>query len=98
MGIEKRALDPRRVPRELYGPVQREEGSLPYNASFALSPRAFLSLGRPVHGLKGVFSAPSRLESTAHLLAAGVDLFYSRVCPSHAFDQLDAAFNRPALL
>lgn len=70
LGLEKRLLDVRRVAREKWTQFDADEGLPPYNASFALAPRAALT-PLPVHALRFVRSAPARLESTTHLLAVG---------------------------
>ena len=51
-------------------------------------------VSRPEH----VFTAPTPLESTSHVLVAGVDLFYVRASSGKPFDMIDEEFNRPSLV
>lgn len=46
----------------------------------------------------GIVAAPAVLESTAHVLVHGLDLFYTRVQPSAAFDLLAEDFPSALLL
>ncbi len=41
---------------------------------------------------------PARIESTCHMLAFGIDIFYSRVTPSKAYDCLGDDFNYLSLV
>lgn len=34
----------------------------------------------------GIATAPAAMESTSHILAMGLDLFYTRVAPAASFD------------
>ena len=43
-------------------------------------------------GLDAVDVTPSRLESTCLVLARGIDLFYTRISPSRAYDSLEEDF------
>ncbi len=43
-------------------------------------------------GLRGLATAPARLESTCLLFAYGIDLQYTRVAPARGFDSLDDDF------
>ena len=97
LGIEKRLLDVRRVPREKWTQFEQEDGLLPYNASVYVPPRAAL-LARPVASLRFVRSAAARLESTTHVLAVGTDIMYTHACPAGPFDRLSPDFNRFALV
>ena len=43
-------------------------------------------------GLEQVFVGPAVIESTTLVLAAGVDLFFTRATPSKTFDLLAVSF------
>lgn len=57
-------------------------------------PFAFLQ----VLGLRGVVTAPARLESTCLLFSYGVDLQYTRLAPAKGFDSLDDDFSYGLLM
>lgn len=40
----------------------------------------------------GIVTAPAAMESTSHVLAHGLDLFYTRIAPAASFDGLAAEF------
>jgi hypothetical protein len=42
-----------------------------------------------IFGLRGIQTAPAYLESTSLVFAWGVDMFFTRVTPSGAFDMLN---------
>ena len=90
--LDKKFLDPRRPTRK---PTKedKEERLVPYSEKLPLIPHMYVTYGQPVAGLRAIATAPSRLESTSHLLAHGVDLFYTRVTPSKSFDRLEDDFS-----
>ena len=42
--------------------------------------------------IPGIVTAPAAMESTTHMLAHGLDLYYTRVAPAASFDGLAADF------
>jgi hypothetical protein len=57
-----------------------------------IPPTAILTYNRTVHRLRSIRTAPTTLESSSHLLAVGLDLFYTRVAPSKPYDLLGSDF------
>lgn len=47
-----------------------------------------LTYNRTIHHLHRIRASPSYLESTSHLVALGLDLFYTRVSPAKSYDLL----------
>lgn len=72
---------------------QREEGIIPYIPELPLQHESFLNYNQTVANIKGIYSAPSGLESTSLVLVYGLDLFVTRVSPSKTFDLLKEDFD-----
>lgn len=85
-------LDPRR--HSMIAPEkQREEGIIPYIPELPLQHESFLNYNQTIVNIKGIFTAPSGLESTCLVLVYGLDLFVTRVSPSKTFDLLKEDFD-----
>jgi len=61
-------------------------------------PTQTLTHNRTVLGVTDVRSFPTKLESTSLLAAFGTDLFFSRVCPTKAFDMIGDDFGYSMLI
>eukprot|EP00668_Euglena_longa_P015748 GGOE01019889.1.p1 GENE.GGOE01019889.1~~GGOE01019889.1.p1 ORF type:complete len:1012 (+),score=325.31 GGOE01019889.1:17-3052(+) len=57
-----------------------------------------VTYNKTVHHLRAIRTAPASLESSSHMLAIGLDLFYTRVAPAKAFDLLGEDFSHWLLL
>ncbi|RVE41980.1 hypothetical protein evm_013370 [Chilo suppressalis] len=84
-------LEPRRPVTPT--PEQREEGLIPYAPELPLPAEAVINYNQTLHRITNIYTAPSGLESTSLVLAAGLDLFYTRVAPSKTFDLLKDDFD-----
>lgn len=85
-------LDPRR--HSMIAPEkQREEGIIPYIPELPLQHEAMINYNQTVANIKGIYTAPSGLESTCLVLVYGLDLFVTRVSPSKTFDLLKEDFD-----
>jgi hypothetical protein len=85
-------LDPRRhsmVPPE----KQREEGIIPYIPELVVQHENIINYNQSIANIRGIYTAPSRLESTCLVLVYGLDLFVTRVSPSKTFDLLKEDFD-----
>jgi hypothetical protein len=51
-----------------------------------------------VEGLRGIVTAPARLESNSLIFAYGIDLFYLRTAPSKTYDLLTEDFSYALLV
>jgi ER membrane protein complex subunit 1 len=85
-------LDPRRHSM-ISADKQREEGIIPYIPELPLQHDSMLNYNQTVAKIKGIFTAPSGLESTCLVLVYGLDLFVTRVSPSKTFDLLKEDFD-----
>lgn len=96
LALDKRYLDPRRT----VNPTQseKEEGIIPLTDSLPIIPQSYVTHALQVEGLQGVATFPAKLESTAHVFAYGVDLFYTRIAPSRTYDSLTDDFGYALLL
>jgi hypothetical protein len=95
--IERRFLDPRR-PKGKPTKLDQAERLVAYSEQLPLVPHMLLTRGEPVAGLQGIATAPSRQESSSHMLAHGVDLFYTHLAPSKSFDRLTEDFSQGLLV
>ena len=95
--IERRFLDPRR-PKGKPTKQDQAERLVVYNEQLPLVPHMLLTRGEPVVGLTGIATAPSRQESSSHMFAYGVDLFYTHLAPSKSFDRLTEDFSQGLLV
>eukprot|EP00127_Corallochytrium_limacisporum_P006243 Clim_evm2s223 gene=Clim_evmTU2s223 len=90
--LDQRMLDPTR-PHGEASEAQKENGIAPYAPILPLMGPNIISHTRPVYYTEGIISGPARLESTSHVFAYGLDLFYTRLTPSGAFDLLTDEFD-----
>lgn len=91
IGMPRRLFDPRRPIHAL--PSHREEGLIPYVPLIQFHPSLFLNYNKTVHGITGIYSCSSALESTSIVLATGLDIFFTRTQPSKMFDVLKDDFD-----
>jgi hypothetical protein len=98
LGIDKRFVDFRRKPKELLTDDDTNEGVIPYMPELLYRASDILNQNNTILGLRGIQTAPTYLESTSLVFAWGVDLFYTRVTPSGAFDMLNEDFEYYPLL
>ncbi|CAI9605534.1 unnamed protein product, partial [Staurois parvus] len=84
--LPKALLDPRRpeIPTE----YTREENLIPYTPDIQIHAERFINYNQTVSRMKGVYTAPSGLESTCLVVAYGLDIYQTRVYPSKQFDVL----------
>ncbi|MGH0168046.1 UNVERIFIED_CONTAM: hypothetical protein FKN15_073673 [Acipenser sinensis] len=87
LSLPKMFLDPRRpeVPSE----QSREENLIPYAPEMPIRSEWFINYNQTVTRAKGIYTAPSGLESTCLVVAYGLDLYQTRVYPSKQFDVLN---------
>ncbi|GMK57789.1 hypothetical protein CspeluHIS016_0406230 [Cutaneotrichosporon spelunceum] len=96
--IPRRFLDPRR-PTGKPTKAEQEDQLVPYNPVIPGTAQQVISHVYPVRGLRRIVASPALLESTALLLAYGLDLFGSRALqPSGSFDILGTGFAKTSLL
>lgn len=86
LSLPKMFLDPRRpeVPSE----QSREENLIPYAPELPIRPEWFINYNQTVSQIRGIYTAPSGLESTCLVVAYGLDIYQTRVYPSKQFDVL----------
>ncbi|XP_031634273.1 ER membrane protein complex subunit 1 isoform X2 [Contarinia nasturtii] len=84
-------LDPRRPILNTNQP--REEGTIPYIPELPLSSESVINYNQSVARIKGIYTAPSGLESTSLVVAYGLDFFSVRISPSRTFDLLKEDFD-----
>nr|DBA15715.1 TPA: hypothetical protein GDO54_003187 [Pyxicephalus adspersus] len=84
--LPKAILDPRRpeIPTE----YTREENLIPYTPDIQIHAERFINYNQTVSRMKGIYTAPSGLESTCLVVAYGLDIYQTRVYPSKQFDVL----------
>jgi hypothetical protein len=69
-----------------------------YNPFVHFNPFAAASYNYTIPRLRRVVSSPSQhLESTSLVLSLGLDVQFTRVTPSKAFDMLSSEFNKSLL-
>ena len=95
--FSRRLLDPRR-PKSKVTPEQQEERLIQYDPVLPDDPRRVISHTYNVINVHGVITSPALLESTSLIFAYGLDLFSTRVAPSHTFDVLSENFNKMQLV
>ncbi|XP_063064520.1 ER membrane protein complex subunit 1 [Engraulis encrasicolus] len=86
LSLPKMYLDPRRPEGNLE--QSREENLIPYAPELPIRTEWFINYNQTVSRVRGIFTAPSGLESTCLVVAYGLDLFQTRVYPSKQFDVL----------
>ncbi|XP_053307883.1 ER membrane protein complex subunit 1 [Spea bombifrons] len=86
LSLPKALLDPRRpeVPNE----HTREENLIPYTPDIQIHAERFINYNQTVSRIRGIYTAPSGLESTCLVVAYGLDVYQTRVYPSKQFDVL----------
>ncbi|CAN6839068.1 unnamed protein product [Brassica oleracea] len=96
LALDKRFVDPRRTLNP--SQAEKEEGIIPLTDSLPIIPQSYITHSLKVEGLRGIVTAPAKLESTTHVFAYGVDLFYTRLAPSKTYDSLTDDFSYALLL
>ncbi|KAL4646018.1 ER membrane protein complex subunit 1 isoform X3 [Arapaima gigas] len=86
LSLPKMFLDPRRP--EVASEQSREENLIPYAPEMPIRTEWFINYNQSVSRVKGIYTAPSGLESTCLVVAYGLDIFQTRVYPSKQFDVL----------
>lgn len=86
LSLPKALLDPRRpeIPTE----QSREENLIPYSPDVQIHAERFVNYNQTVSRMRGIYTAPSGLESTCLVVAYGLDIYQTRVYPSKQFDVL----------
>ncbi|XP_077116422.1 ER membrane protein complex subunit 1 isoform X2 [Ranitomeya variabilis] len=86
LSLPKALLDPRRpeIPTE----YTREENLIPYTPDIQIHAERFINYNQTVSRMRGIYTAPSGLESTCLVVAYGLDIYQTRVYPSKQFDVL----------
>ncbi|XP_016050451.2 ER membrane protein complex subunit 1 isoform X3 [Erinaceus europaeus] len=86
LSLPKALLDPRRpeIPTE----QSREENLIPYSPDVQIHAERFINYNQTVARMRGIYTAPSGLESTCLVVAYGLDIYQTRVYPSKQFDVL----------
>ncbi|XP_055515205.1 ER membrane protein complex subunit 1 [Leucoraja erinacea] len=86
LSLPKAFLDPRRpeVPSE----QSREENLIPYSPELPIRPEWYINYNQSLSRVRGIYTAPSGLESTCLVVVYGLDIFQTRVYPSKQFDVL----------
>ncbi|XP_036447416.1 ER membrane protein complex subunit 1 [Colossoma macropomum] len=86
MSLPKMFLDPRRP--EVGSDQSREENLIPYSPEMMIRTEWFINYNQTVSRVRGIYTAPSGLESTCLVVAYGLDIYQTRVYPSKQFDVL----------
>lgn len=97
MMVPRRMIDPRR-PNAPPTKNEMSEGLMQYHPFLFFDPRNMVTMNDTVLGLDRVLVTPATIESTALVLATGIDVFFTRATPSKSFDLLAAEFNHGFLL
>uniref|UniRef100_A0AAQ5XT59 ER membrane protein complex subunit 1 n=1 Tax=Amphiprion ocellaris TaxID=80972 RepID=A0AAQ5XT59_AMPOC len=86
LSLPKMFLDPRRP--EIVSEQSREENLIPYAPELLIRTEWFINYNQTVSRVRGIYTAPSGLESTCLVVAYGLDIYQTRVYPSKQFDVL----------
>uniref|UniRef100_A0A667XQV1 ER membrane protein complex subunit 1 n=1 Tax=Myripristis murdjan TaxID=586833 RepID=A0A667XQV1_9TELE len=86
LSLPKMFLDPRRP--EIVSEQSREENLIPYSPEMPIRTEWFINYNQTVSRVRGIYTAPSGLESTCLVVAYGLDIYQTRVYPSKQFDVL----------
>uniref|UniRef100_A0A1A7XV91 ER membrane protein complex subunit 1 n=1 Tax=Iconisemion striatum TaxID=60296 RepID=A0A1A7XV91_9TELE len=86
LSLPKMFLDPRRP--EVISEQSREENLIPYAPELIIRTEWFINYNQTVSRVRGIYTAPSGLESTCLVVAYGLDIYQTRVYPSKQFDVL----------
>jgi hypothetical protein len=97
LAMNKKIMDARR-PLGAATAADAEEGLAPYDPYLPFDAKSIVSYNKTIHSIDRIVSSPSNLESTAHVFVQGLDLFYTRVSPSLAYDLLNEDFSYVLLL
>ncbi|MBV96583.1 ER membrane protein complex subunit 1, partial [Eschrichtius robustus] len=68
--------------------LAREENLIPYSPDVQIHAERFINYNQTVSRMRGIYTAPSGLESTCLVVAYGLDIYQTRVYPSKQFDVL----------
>ncbi|RLV93163.1 hypothetical protein DV515_00013511 [Chloebia gouldiae] len=74
------------APGDPYGAEQ--ENLIPYSPDVQIHAERFINYNQTISRMRGIYTAPSGLESTCLVVAYGLDIFQTRVYPSKQFDVL----------
>ncbi|KAL6215585.1 hypothetical protein ACLB2K_015014 [Fragaria x ananassa] len=96
LALDKRFLDPRRSVNP--SQAEKEEGIIPLTDSLPIIPQSYVTHALRVEGLRGIVTAPAKLESTTLVFVYGVDLFFTQLAPSRTYDSLTDDFSYALLL
>uniref|UniRef100_A0A3P9MEN9 ER membrane protein complex subunit 1 n=1 Tax=Oryzias latipes TaxID=8090 RepID=A0A3P9MEN9_ORYLA len=86
VSLPKMFLDPRRP--EMASEQSREENLIPYAPELMIRTEWFINYNQTISRVRGIYTAPSGLESTCLVVAYGLDIYHTRVYPSKQFDVL----------
>ncbi|KAF7668637.1 hypothetical protein LDENG_00296220 [Lucifuga dentata] len=86
LSLPKMFLDPRRP--EIVSEQSREENLIPYAPELLIHTEWFINYNQSILRVRGIYTAPSGLESTCLVVAYGLDIYQTRVYPSKQFDVL----------
>ncbi|XP_023812247.1 ER membrane protein complex subunit 1 isoform X2 [Oryzias latipes] len=86
VSLPKMFLDPRRP--EMASEQSREENLIPYAPELMIRTEWFINYNQTISRVRGIYTAPSGLESTCLVVAYGLDIYQTRVYPSKQFDVL----------
>ncbi|XP_029012302.1 ER membrane protein complex subunit 1 [Betta splendens] len=86
LSLPKMFLDPRRP--EIVSEQSREENLIPYSPELLIRTEWFINYNQSVSRVRGIYTAPSGLESTCLVVAYGLDIYQTHVYPSKQFDVL----------
>ncbi|VDO71842.1 unnamed protein product [Heligmosomoides polygyrus] len=89
--VTRKLLDATR-PLELTQEM-REEMMIPYIPEIPIATEDMVNYNQTVHGVRGIKTAASGLESTSLMVAYGTDVFFTRLHPSGTFDILKDDFD-----
>jgi len=95
--LDSRFLDPRR-PLGKATPQEMQEGLISYIPEIPMMPPSTFSYNLTIERISGIYTTPTKLESTCLVLVTGIDMFYSRLQPSMGFDLLAEDFNSALLV
>ena len=99
VSISRAFVDPRRPVGRDATAGEMEEGLFKYSPMLDFEPKWTLSHKRELMSISKAVTSPSLLESTSLVFAFGdVDLFFTRVSPIGAFDQLGKGFSKVQLV
>uniref|UniRef100_A0A672G0Y0 ER membrane protein complex subunit 1 n=1 Tax=Salarias fasciatus TaxID=181472 RepID=A0A672G0Y0_SALFA len=86
LSLPKMFLDPRRP--EIVSEQSREENLIPYAPELIIRTEWFINYNQTVSRARGIYTAPSGLDTFLLVVAYGLDIYQTRVYPSKQFDVL----------